>query len=430
MHSKTTKKRVNTEIKAERLDNNRGYGVQPIPQRLTEVEKIKETEKYFSQHKRRKFSKSVFTTLEHEKKAANPQKMFSHQYCGCTTSATHYPIKEKNGKYYIGNLAMCKNIHRCPSCMVKLLKIKETEIAHYVSEHLKLKKQIAFVTLTQKTDKSQTSKQFRAQIKKYFATFRKSRYFRTLKTNIITNIETTYSKSNNGHHHLHILLFFESIDKKFIESHKETFIQKWCNQTTGNKKAQDYQVLTPDNQNEKLIQYFSKSISQEMTNVFNKKGRKYESYNFLELSELGAKNEVQNIHFFGAQTKQESHKRIYAIMQSDIEATKGTQKINVSKIIKEKYPLLEITELQKLEEKLKENHTIDLSFLTMKMIIKNHITPHILVLCFENHHNKIERQIKVFQLILEFQENEEHIIIEDSETQNLIIINQKEISFY
>jgi len=433
MPDKNTKTKVKpkiTKVREDRLDNNRGYDIHPLPQRATEQQKITETEKYFSHHKRRQFAKTVLTTEEISKKNINPSKLFAHQYCGCTTTATHYPIKEKNGKYYIGNLAMCKNMHRCTSCIVKLLKIKEIEISHYVSEHLKLDKTIAFVTLTQKTDKSKTSREFRLQINKRFRTFRQSRYFQSLKTDIITNIETTYSEHNNGHHHYHILLFFETTDKKEIEKQKETFIQKWCNQTGANPKAQDFQVLTPENQNEKLIQYFSKSISQEMTNVFNKKGRKHESYNFLELAELGAKNQVKNVQFFGSKTKQESHKRIYAIMQSDIEATKGTQKINVSKNIKAKYPLPELSENEKLAEKLKENHTIDLSYKTMELVIKNNITPHLLVLCFENHHNKIERQIKVFQLILEFQENEEHIIIQDSETENLIIINQKEKSFY
>lgn len=413
--------------KAKRLDNNTDIGGQ---KKKYTPSKEDISNQIFLSYNTRFHAKKVLTTKEIQKKATNPEQRFRHQFCGCKNHNSEYPIKEKKTKYYIGNLSVCNNIHRCPTCMIRLLKEYENQISFYINEHLKINKNIVFVTLTQKTDKSKTSKEFLQQIKKNYKRFKDSRYFKSLKAYRITNTETTYSEHNNGHHHLHILLFFEHQTKSELETEKNIFIEKWCKLTGANKKAQDFQILDPQNKSEKMAQYFAKSISQEMTNTFNKKGKK--SYNYLELAQLLAQNHLKNVNFFGAKTKKESHQRIYSIMQSHIEATYRTNKINISKVIAEKYPIPEKTEQEKMIDKLETNFIVNLSYQAMTTIQKNHIVPHVLNICFLNHNNLEIQQKKVLQLLREFEPY--FIQITDTQTENTnenqIICLPSEIQFY
>ena len=282
--------------------------------------------------------KQIITKKEYEK-YKNSHKRPNHQYCGhhlSHGSKSVSLVETKTGNYAFTGLAKCGLVWRCPTCSHKILSKRRDQILDYYDEHKKNGLELGFVTLTIRHHKKQSLKDLLEQLHKNYRAFQNTRNFKKHKKSIIGQIkstEVTYSQNNGWHPHLHILFFYNTSDKNYIQDVHNQLLTNWVKFKNNNASidAQNAQICTTNT----ITDYVSKwDIGKELASSKQKTSK--------GLTPFGILTELI--------TEKNKEKRLYlqSLFREYAEATYRKQRLSISRNISKLYSEIK----NKTDEKL------------------------------------------------------------------------------
>lgn len=308
-----------------------------------------------------------------------------HTYCGYSAINSIASIEkietvnhknQKQTKFHIGGTAQCKQIWRCPTCSIKLLKGRAKEIYDLTKAHQKQGYKLGFVTLTIRHNKNDSLQKSLDKLLNSYRKFQRLKIFKDLRVNKllgqIKSCEITITKKNGFHPHLHIIYFYKTNDLEYIEIAQEKLIKDWANYTGGLQKAQDQKIVYTDKE---ITEYITKwDLSQELTNDHNKTPKGIKPFQLL--SKL-SNNEL----LFDHTDIKKSNQHVKRLWLEYVETTKGKRRITTSPILNKLYKIDEKTDDQILSEKPESQSLVLFSKATWKTIYKNNLQPFLLHSC-------------------------------------------------
>jgi hypothetical protein len=371
-------------------------------------------------------SKKINKTIQKQNKTHNlnillkPLKQPKHTFCGCRVNTDHVSIETKTQinsqnksetKNFITGNAQCKDIWRCPSCSMKLLKGRAIEVVKISAEHEKQGYKLGFVTLTIRHDHENTFKESLDKLLNNYRKIQQHSFFRKLNKNFLLGqvkaLETTYSQLNGFHPHLHILFLYKSDSKEFIEFCQKKLIQDWATYTGGLVKSQDQQVVYSK---DGISKYLTKwDVAQELTNDHNKTGKgvkpfqlltKISNNEFLFENQLGLNNKPT--------TLQESLQTTKSLWLEYVETIKGKRRIIISKKILDAYKIKDKTDEEIVTEKEKGTKIISFSKDTWNIIYQNNLQPQMLYIC-----DSLKNPQDQHQHLLQYLQNYADVYLDD-----------------
>jgi len=421
MSHKITKNFEETKLLKERLDINTVYVCTYAKKILNTNVNISKSEYLHLLQKKLKTHKIILTTEEQEKLQSKKVDYFRHQYCGFASKSEYVKlIKNEHNNYNFKGSAVCGNVHRCPTCNQNIMRQRQIQLRALAKSHLKQGYKLGFVTLTQKTDSVKSTQDLFTQIKTNYRKFQNLKFYQKLKkSNFImgqvVTTETTYNDHHNGHHHLHILYFYKTDFSKKIHDVQNELIQKWVDYTDANIKAQDQKVVNNING---ITDYVAKwDVATEMTSDQHKNTSK--GITFFQMGEaLTILLQKSEHNPKTRETLKPIINGLKKLMSVHIEVTKGTRKMIISKSLLELYQVEDKTEQELAQEQETIEEIINFSRNVFVEICKLEIKAHILCICYEDI-CKTEKQLKIYQLLLEFRtelnleviENETYILL-------------------
>jgi hypothetical protein len=370
--------------------------------------------------------KQLITIQEIESK-----KNTRHTYCGYTSKSDYVNIvsnttqnseNQSQQHHHFNGTASCKEIWRCPSCSLKLLKGRADEVYEIINQHKSQNYEIGFVTLTIKHSSKNTLKQSLDKLLNNYRKFQQHRHFKDLKKSTllgqIKSLEITYSQKNGWHPHLHIIYFYNTKDKNQIKLDQTNLINKWAKYTDGSIDAQNQQI---GYSSKKLSKYITKGenwdIVQELTNDFSKKSGSLKPFQFLTLIR-------KEKHQFTDDTLEVSLQKTKSLWLEYVEATKGKKRVIASRILNQLYKVKHKTDDEIVEEKQEGETIISFSKNVWKLIYHNNLQPYLLNIC-DNYPDHKVKQTEISQFLLEF----EDISLTNSKTHPTIILTSEKDNF-
>jgi hypothetical protein len=333
--------------------------------------------------------KKLITNKEKETK-----KNTRHTYCGLSAKKdfvsieTSYQHNHKNKlerRNFITGTALCKEIWRCPTCSMKLLKGRASEILELTKAHQKQGYKLGFVTLTVQHTTKNTLKQTLDKLLNNYRKFQRNQYFRSLKNSTllgqVKSLEITITKQNGYHPHLHIIYFYKTKDHTIIEPIQKKLISNWALYTNGSVNAQDQQIVYTDKD---ITDYITKwDAIQELTNDFNKTSKGIKPFQLLTII-------TKKHHYFANETLEDSLKITRSIWLEYVEFTKGKRRITTSRKLNQEYKVEEKTDEQILSEKQESEKITSFSQSSWNIIYKNNLQPYLLHICDQNTNLQIQ----------------------------------------
>jgi hypothetical protein len=328
-----------------------------------------------------------------------------HTFCGLASNKEFVNILEQNSptqenpskkSYHFNGLTSCKSIWRCPSCNLKLLKGRATEVYQLTSAHQKQNYEIGFVTLTIKHNIKDSLKTSLNKLGDQYRKFQRHTHFSTLKKDLllgqIKSTEITYSTRNGWHPHLHIIYFYKSSDINQIQKEQQKLIQNWANYTDGKLISQNQQIGYSST---KLAKYITKwDIVQELTNDFSKKAKGLKPF---ELLSIIAKNQ----HQFPNKNLEASLQQTKSLWLEYVEATKGKRRITTSPKLNLLYKVQIKSDDQIIDQKQEGENIISFSRQTWSIIYENNLQPFLIDIC-KTHSFIITQQKEIIKFLSEF----------------------------
>jgi hypothetical protein len=338
------------------------------------------------------------------KKEKDSRKNTRHTFCGCSpqkdtvsietnTKLNYKNLKQRNN--FITGTALCKEIWRCPTCSMKLLKGRASEILELTQAHQKEGYKLGFVTLTVRHYKNNTLKQSLDKLLTNYRKFQQHKYFRTLKKSTllgqIKSLEITHTQKHGWHPHVHILYFYKTNNTQFIEKAQNELIQDWARYTNGYEKAQNQQVVYTDKD---ITDYITKwDAIQELTNDHNKKAKGIKPFQLLTLL---TKGEL----LFDYKDPHKSKKVTTKLWLEYVESTKGKRRIITSRSLLQLYKLDQKTDEDILEEKEDAEKIISFSKKTWRFIYRHNLQPYLLYIC-DLYKSQSTQQQEIFKFLTE-----------------------------
>jgi hypothetical protein len=363
-------------------------------------------EKHLLKRKRTDFLKDKNTGKKLKtKKEIQTNKNTRHTYCGCSAQKDFVSIEtniqtnyknQKEVNNFITGTALCKEIWRCPTCSMKLLKGRASEILQLTQAHQNKGYKLGFVTLTVQHSKDDTLKQTLDKLLNNYRKFQSHKHFRTLKNTYligqVKSLEITITKQNGWHPHLHILYFYKTTQTDGIEDIQNKIITDWANYTDGSPKAQNQQVVYTDKH---ITDYITKwDAIQELTNDFKKTSKGIKPFQLLTIL-------TKKQHYFKSLTFKKSIDFTTSLWLEYVETTKGKRRITTSRKLNELYKIEEKTDEQILAQNPDGEKIISFSQDTWKTIYKHNLQPHLLYICDINPNLKTQQK-EILKYLLEF----------------------------